>query len=198
MTTEINVLKTKLAVTLARLHELGFTLAAGGTTDAPAAEALLTGVWDVVDMSPVAKNQWREAKALGGPRMQNLLGRVEEEFGAPTIDPGKLGSFEHAFFSGGGPDIADCVCGRTFYYEDNPDLDREKMEADHNAEALAHHVAIGVIEGYAYAADCTCWHPLAKGIIHLLDSHMPEIARYYRAEKERRQKEVDQIPDIEN
>lgn len=115
--------------------------------------------------------------------------------------PPKLESFLEGFETSLGGCRRECVCGTTFYDAygswDWEEGEFEQLESDPATVATEHTVGTVWFEGKEYVTVCNCWHKRALEIMKWLDYHAGEIAKYLRAEKNRKQREATESPTVE-
>lgn len=111
-----------------------------------------------------------------------------------------LENFERAFSTNSGGCRRTCNCGREFYNPDNSwSWEEGEIEGLEKKGATPVEWTVGEIEieGKQYVPDCNCWVKRAMKIIAWMDSHNQEIALYLTFEKERKQREADRSPVVE-
>ena len=108
-------------------------------------------------------------------------------------------SFKDGFADNTGTCRASCACGREFY-NPNPhngwdfeEGELDELEAE-GATATEHSVEYMSFEGSTYVMQCDCWKDRAKRVMSFLDAHATKIANYFKAEKERLERESKSIP----
>ena len=108
-------------------------------------------------------------------------------------------NFTTAFHTGTAGAVRTCQCGITYYNSDSmwdfAEGEIQELEKDPKAISLDYSVETVSFEGKEYVLSCDCWHERAEQIMIFIDSHMQGIAKYFKQEKQRKQKEVDNIPD---
>jgi hypothetical protein len=112
----------------------------------------------------------------------------------------KVNNFLNAF-SDRGRSCHDCNCGKTYYREDDTGYfeegELERLEENPNAISLPHSVGVIHLGKKYYVEDCDCWEKERDRIIRFLDSHNFAVARYLTLEKERKKKEAELSPVVE-
>jgi len=109
--------------------------------------------------------------------------------------------FEEAFSMNSSGCMETCACGKTFVDVENQwdwvENELELLCADPKTIQLNYGVQRIQAQGVWYVIDCDCWHPVAQKIMNFLISHDLEIAKFFKLEKERRQRMADEVPEIE-
>lgn len=114
------------------------------------------------------------------------------------MDPAKLENFKDAFSDHSGHCRFDCNCGKTYFDNYNHGIDwedgeLEKLQAG-GGTPVDGSVGGVMIEGRAYAENCTCWHKRAEQVMGFIDGHANQIAAYLTKERERKQAIADSAP----
>lgn len=117
------------------------------------------------------------------------------------MNDAKIDSFIRAF-QYGGYGCNQCNCGQVFYDDRPHSVEWEedeyyRLEKDPNAKPVQQSVCMVEINGKDYCTSCDCWHEKAMEFMLFLDSIAQGFVYYLREEKERKRKEYERSPVVE-
>jgi len=95
--------------------------------------------------------------------------------------------FERGFSTNGAGCRTTCICGRVFYNPnggwDWEDGELDALAADPNATPVDWSCGEIIIDGRAFALDCSCWHERGRRILEWCLGHDDEIAEFLKEVK---------------